>query len=62
MKNKEFIKQTTSLNNQIIGLDKNKNAFRLDGNGVWQSITQKDLFDLSVAEKILINTEEFHNN
>ena len=55
MKTKGFIKQTTTLANQIIGLDKKKNTFRLDGNGVWQLLSQKDLFQLIKAQKKLLN-------
>ena len=53
MKTNKFIQQTTVLSNQIIGLDKRKNVFRLDGNGVWQLLKQKDMFQMIKAEKIL---------
>ncbi len=53
MKTNKFIQQTTVLSNQIIGLDKRKNVFRLDGNGVWQLLKQKDVFQMIKAEKIL---------
>ena len=43
------MKKIKKIKNQLIGIDKKNNIFLLNGNGIWQEITNTKLFKLMGA-------------